>query len=166
MEGWTNALAIIGGGLSDYEVETGEYTPTSNIARPTISFANTHSTTPFFVGMWMHSQNTLTDNSRNYVFVFFDFYRYSGGDYVPGSPSSTTTLHYAKAYYSYTGSNGSVSNSTANITHNSDDTGSSSSAYSRYWVTESDFKPSSASTSRYWGNGKTFKWIAIWKKST
>lgn len=156
-------LAAAGGGLTGYEIETGTYTPSSNTARPTISFAKTHSTTPFFVGMWMHSQNTLTDNSRNYVFVFFDFYRYSGGDYVPGSPSSTTTLHYAKAYYSYTGSSGTVSNGGTNIQYNSDNTGASSASYSRYWVTESGFKPYTNSTSRYWGNGKTFKWIAIWK---
>ena len=165
MDGWTNALAIIGGGLSDYEVETGTYTPTSNIARPTISFAKTHDTTPFLVAMAMDSATNLTDNSRNYVFVFFDFYRMFGG-HIPGSASSTTTLHYAKAFYTYTGSNGSVSNAAINITYNSDNTGSSSTSYSRYWVTASEFKPYTNSSSRYWGNGKTFKWIAIWKKST
>lgn len=163
MEGWTNALAIIGGGLSGYEIETGAYTPSSNTVRPTISFSKTHDTTPFLVAMAMDSETNLTDNNRNYVFVFFDFYRLFG-TYIPGSASSTTTLHYAKAFYTYTGSSGSVSNSATNITYNSDNTGSSSSAYSRYWVTASDFKPYSNSSSRYWGSGKKFKWIAIWKK--
>ena len=156
-------LAAAGGGLTGYEIETGTYTPSSNTARPTISFAKTHTTTPFFVGMWMHSQNTLTDNSRNYVFAFFDFWRLSGGDYVPGSTSDTSQLHYAKAYYTYTSSSGSVTNSATNIRYNAGSSGDSSTLYSRYWVTESGFRPYTNSSSRYWASGKEFKWIAIWK---
>ena len=165
MEGWTNALAIIGGGLSDYEVETGEYTPTSNIARPTISFAKTHDTTPFLVAMVMTTLNSTTSNNRNYVWMYFDFYRLFGG-YIPGSPSNTGALQYGRVDYTYSTSNGSLTSTGAGINYNSDNPNAGGANYARYWATESAFMPSSASTSRYWGNGKTFKWIAVWKKST
>lgn len=160
-----DALTFLGGGLSDYEVETGEYTPSTGVVNLTINFAKTHDTTPFLVAMAMDSDTNLTDNNRNYVFVFFDYYRLFGG-YTPGSPSSTTTKHYARAFYSYSGSSGTISNGGANCTHNSDESGSSSSAYSRYFVNESKFMPYTGSGSRYWGSGKKYKWIAFWKKST
>ena len=158
-------LLAAAGGLTGWEIETGTYTPTSNAARPTISFAKTHDTTPVFVAMAMDSATTLTDNNRNYVWMYFDFYRLFGG-YIPGSPSNTGALQYGRVDYTYSTSNGSLTSAGAGINYNSDNPNAGGTNYARYWATESAFMPSSNSNSRYWGNGKTFKWIAIWKKST
>ena len=141
------------------EYETGTYTPTSDIARPTISFAKTHTTTPFLV-MMVETISTAysISNNSNVAFYFFDVYR----AFSEGYPYNTSTSYPAFAQYLYR-SNSTNAQSTSHIQYNSDNTGASSTAYSRYWVTESEFHPYSNSTSRYWRSGRTYKWYAIWK---
>ena len=152
---------VSGGGGSGLVYETGEYKPTSNASRPTISFANSHSETPFLVAMFDSSSASGITSSSNVVFVFYDPYRLTGG----GFPYSTSETRYAAIYYSYRSSSSFTSNS-AQVSYNSDNTGESSNAYSRYWVTASNFKPYSNSNSRYWRANRTYKWIAVWKPTT
>ena len=147
-----------GGGGTGYTYETGEYKPTSDAARPTISFANSHSTTPFFVAMYDTSAASGITASSNTVFVFWDMYRWGGG----GFPYSTSATRYAVAAYVYRSSNSSTLGS-VQIQYNSDNTSTSTSSYSRYWANTSDFHPYSNSTSRYWRSGRTYKWVAVWK---
>lgn len=154
-------INVAGGGGSGLEYETGTYTPTSNTARPTISFSNSHTTTPFLVAMSDTSTASGITSSSNTAFCFFDMYRLTGAGY----PYSTSATYYAIAYYTYRSSNAS-STSSVQCGYNSDNTGTSSSSYSRYWVTASNFHPYSNSSSRYWRNGRTYKWIAVWKPTT
>ena len=148
---------VAGGGGSGLTYEQGTYTPTSDIARPTISFANSHSTTPILVAMSdTSSYSSITSNS-NTAFIFFDMYRLTG----VGFPYSTSSQRYELAGYVYRSSSSSTG-VIAQVSYNSDNTGASQTTYSRYWVTESAFYPNSNSTSRYWRKNRSYKWIAVW----
>ena len=162
----TNLAQIIvnvAGGGSGLKYETGEYTPSSDIARPTITFSNSHTEAPVFV---LFSDMTRTAHSAtdsNYNFMYCDFYKLWGH----GIPYSASGFRYAVVYYSYRASSTtSVSSSGFLIPNNSDSTSSSSTSYPRYWVSPTDFHPYSASNSRYWRSGRTYKWIAVWKPTT
>lgn len=152
---------VSGGGGSGLVYETGEYKPTSDASRPTVSFANSHSETPFFVAMFDSSAASGITANSNTVFVFFDMYRLAGGGY----PYSNTATRYALALCLYRSSSSSTFASTQ-VSYNSDNTSDSSTSYSRYWVTASNFKPYSNSSSRYWRANRVYKWIAVWKPTT
>lgn len=125
---------------------------------PTITFANSHSTTPILVALVDSSAASGITSNSNVLFCFFDPYRCFGNGY----PYSTSATRYAVAYYSYRGSN-NTSSSGVLVTNNSDNTSSSSTAYSRYWATATNFHPYSNSSSRYFRANRDYKWIAIWK---
>ena len=149
------------GGGSGLEYEAGTYTPTSDIARPTISFTKTHSSTPALVVMSdVSSASTSTSNS-SVCFIFYDPYRLFGA----GFPYSTSSTRYGYAVYSYRSSS-SMSTSTSGFQYNSDNSESSGVTYPRYWADESGFHPYANSSSRYWRSGRTYKWMAVWKPST
>lgn len=147
------------GGGSGLTYETGTYTPTSNIARPTISFTNEHTKAPFCVIMVDSTGTSNTTTNTNWAFQFLDIYMLTG----KGIYYSSSSQRYAYAQYVYRASSEtSLSQTIFYCSNNSDNTASSSTSYPRYWVTNTDFKPSSNSTSRYWRSGRTYKWIAIW----
>lgn len=151
-----------GGGVTGLEYESGTYTPTSDIARPTISFSNTHSKPPVFIGMVREEDpdKPLVDTTANsnYAFGFIDYYQL-GGMII----SSSSSIKYAHVVWIYRGtSTTSTSNGAATCTYSSDNTGSSSSSYSRYWATETGFRPYSSSTSRYWRANMSYNWVAVW----
>lgn len=150
----------VAGGGGGLEYETGEYTPSSDIARPTITFSKTHSEAPVLV---LFSDQTGTGHNvtnSNYNFMFCDFYKLWGH----GIPYSSSGFRYAVAYYSYRGNSTSSISSAATIcSQNSSSTSASGTSYPRYWASPTDFHPSTNSTSRYWRAGRTYKWIAVWK---
>lgn len=152
---------VAGGGGSGLEYEQGTYTPTADAARPTISFSKTHTATPFLVAMVDTSSASGITSSSNTSFVFFDMYRLNGSGY----PYSTSATRYALAMYTYRSSSNSTLSSTQ-VQYNSDNTSSTSSSYSRYWVTASGFMPYSNSSTRYWRANRSYKWIAVWKPTS
>lgn len=151
---------VAGGGGGGLTYETGTYTPSEDIARPTIQWANTHSEAPILVAMSDVGEASSPSANSNVLFVYFDPYKIFGAGY----PYSTTS-RYAVAYYSYRTTNNTSSAATL-ITHNSDSTTASDKAYTRYWASPTDFHPYSNSTSRYWRGGRTYKWIAVWKPTS
>lgn len=151
-------LVVNVSGSSGLEYETGTYTPSSNTAQPTISFANSHSRPPVFVCISDTSSTSGITSSSNTSWSIIDYNRING----EGFPYSTSARRYGLVTYSYRGSN-STTVSSVQIQQTSDETGTSDNTYYRYWATSSAFKPSSTSNSRYWRNGRTYKWIAIWK---
>ena len=136
--------------------ETGTYTPASNVGRPTISFANSHTNPPIFLMMTDTTSGTPASNS-NVEFVFVDPYRAFGS----GFPNINNATIYATVFYPYIASS-TLSTGQSQISHNSDDTTDTSNSYVYYWVSNADFKPYSNSSSRYWRSGRTYKWIAVW----
>lgn len=154
--GGNDVVFTLGSGGLTYE--TGIYTPTSDIARPEILFANSHSEAPILVAMSDTSAASgITANSA-ILFCYYDPYKMFGS----GFPYSTSAARYAVAYYSYRTSSGAT-NAAVLITYNSDNTTDSSQTYPRYWASPTGFHPYVGSSSRYWRAGRTYKWVAVWK---
>lgn len=145
-----------GGGGTGLVYETGTYTPTADIARPTINFASTHATVPVFVGL-EDVDSTVPAQSSNQVFMYFNAQRFSGYGYRYNSQSTRAGL----AAYAYMGSANSAGG-TVLVRYPDTNATDTSTSYTRYWVTESGFSPYSNSTGRYWRSGRTYKWIAVW----
>ena len=137
--------------------ETGTYSPTSNIARPTISFSKTHTYLPFFIA-FVRTDTSTPAASRNINFIYYDPTRIGASS---GYMYASST-RYGFIFYVVTSSSGNGTTGNVQFSYPSSNTGSSSTSYPRYWVSASDFKPYSNSTSRYWASGETFKWIAVW----
>ena len=151
----TQGTASGGGGGLVYEA--GTYTPTEDVNRPTINFVNTHTEPPSFIEM-VREESEVYNPYENYRFTYHDWWRLLGE-----AASTSTTVYYAEVRYQYVTSSTSLSASGIVLPNSSDNTTDSNSNYPRYWANESWFKPSSNSNSRYWKNGRTYKWIAIWK---
>lgn len=150
----------VAGGGGGLEYETGEYTPDADIARPTITFSNTHSEAPVLVYMCDVTGTAHSATNSNYVFMYADPYKLWGHGY----PYSSSDYRYANVWACYRStSTSSLSMSGLTIAYNSDSTLSSPSSYPRYWASPTEFHPYSNSTSRYWRAGRTYKWIAVWK---
>lgn len=140
--------------------ETGTYTTSSDIARPSINFSGTYNDSPVLVAFYDATGTVHTTTNTNYVFVFFDSWKLFGQPY----PYSSSAFRYETAHYVYrTNNTSSLSASAYVIANNSDDSGDSDVTYAKYWVTNTGFHPYSNSTSRYWRSGRTYKWIAVWK---
>lgn len=141
------------------EYETGTWEPTSDIARGTISFANSHSAPPTAIFLADAEGTASSATNSNHMFVWFDVQRFTGH----GFPYSSSGFRYAAAYYSYRGSSTS-SISSAGYLCSQQTTSSSASGvtYPKYWANEREFHPYSNSTSRYWRAGRSYKWVAIW----
>lgn len=154
--------AISSGGGSGLEYETGTYTPSEDISRPTINFKKTHSKPPCFVSMYDCTGTTDKNTYTNVAFNFIDVYQLFNSSYPDGT---INPMRYGTAFYFYKGAvaGASLLTGTVHMTDNYTNAGSDKSLYSRYWTDESSFRPYSLSTSRYWRTTRTYKWIAIWK---
>ena len=146
---------VSGGGGSGLVYESGTYTPTEDIARPTISFTKSHTTLPIMVMMSDTSaQSTLTNNS-NLLWMIANPYTAFGQGY----PYSSSAWRYALVSYAYK----TTSNPTYNGLQISNSSSSSSSnANLGYYVATNGFYPLSNNNSRYWKANHTYKWIAVW----
>lgn len=157
----TQGTASGGGGGLVYE--TGTWTPTENVARPTISFSNAHTEPPAIVEMTDVSSSSTISTYSNVSMIYYDVYKLHGSGY----PYGTSSTYYGLSQYTYVASSvSSLSGSRTFITETSDYPDDSSVYYPRYWVTETEFHPYTNSTSRYWRAGRTYKWIAVWAPTT
>ena len=145
-----------GGGGGGLEFEEGTYEPAEDIARPTISFTDTHTDPPSMV-VFADATGTDTDAQSGYYFSFIDFTMFGGG--IAWASSSTT---YSYANWAYRTAS-SFSTGMQRCTTNQ---GEGTSSSSLYWATATAFKPYTNSDSRYWRAGRTYKWIAVWKPTT
>ena len=148
---------ISSGGGSGLEYEKGTWQPATDTTRGTITFSNTHTIAPAYFAI-VDATGNLNVATYSCLFLgFCDVYRIFGVGFF----YSSTEYRYAVANYSYRGSS-TTSNSTVLCSYNSDDPGSNSTSYPKYWATSTEFHPYSNSNSRYWRAGRTYKWIAIW----
>lgn len=146
------------GGL---EFETGTYTPTSDVAKPTISFANTHANPPVIIYLCDASEEDYVVDSWK-KFMWLDVYQMRNSPIPVGNGDN----NYATAYYSARTSSTALSNWSYDVKYPFSNEGSSTTSYYRYWVTNLGFSPSQSNTSRYYRAGRTYKWIAVWAPST
>ncbi len=160
IDAYATYISQISGGSSGLTYETGTYTPSENIATPTITFTNAHTEAPIYVGIFDTTDTTDQTTNTNYAWEYFDHYKMWG----TSLPYSSTGLRYAFIFYYYRStSTTATTTSWIQCSNNSDNTGDGDTNYPRYWVTETGFKPNSNSTARYWRASRTYKWIAIWK---
>lgn len=152
-----------GEGSSGLVYETGTYTTSSNVASPTITFANTYTTPPFCVIMADATNTYNSTSNRNFYWSFIEFNNILGADIYTGS----STHFYGMVMYRYrTTNSSSMTNSNVVLTTPLSDSSSSATNNARYYVNETGFTAYCGSTSRYWTSGRTYKWIAIWKPTT
>lgn len=155
---------VAGGGGSGLVYETGTYTPTSDAERPTIRFANSHTTAPFYILMSdaKNDYGTSGVTNTNMAFEYVDWWQVNGA----GMYYSSSTIYYGVANYWYRSSSANqITTNRTYFTHTSSEAGTANS-YPVYWATKSAFNPYSSSTSRYWRSGRTYKWIAVWAPTT
>ena len=153
-------VAGTGGGGGGLVYETGTYTPASDVAQPTINFANSHNSLPILIMFEDATGTYISTTNSNYLFAFLNYYGLTGEPTYPGS----TSLRYATVRHEYRGTSAtSFTLGGSNISAPPDVTGSNS-AYYNYWVTSTGFKPQTGSDSRYWRAGRTYKWIAVWDR--
>lgn len=147
-----------GGGGGGLVYESGTYTPASDVALPTINFANSHNNFPVFI-MLVDATGTYSGTTNsNYLFAFLNYFGLTGEPIY----ASSASLRYATVRYEYRGTSANALGSNgSNITHPPDETGSSLLYYNQ-WVTSTGFMPQTGSDSRYWRAGRTYKWIAVW----
>ena len=148
-----------GGGGSGLEYETGTYTPTTDVTRPTIEFATTHAKPPMFI-LFMVANTSEIATYSGAVFIYTDYYQLN----EVGVWYSSSALRYGYAYWvcRTTGSNAGSGGGSA-IQYPYTNAGNSSSAYARYFADESGFRPYIGSSNRYWRGGRSYTWIAVWK---
>lgn len=135
---------VSGGGGSGLVYESGTYSPSADIAQPTISFSNAHNSKPFLV---LISDTTGTAQSTDYSEVYWsyiDWYTLFSQNIIVGS------TYYYRRQGGYRGTPNSMNSTGANGTSNN-----------TTYVSSSSFKPSNG-TSYYWRSGRTYKWIAVW----
>lgn len=149
-------INVAGGGGGGLEYETGTFEPTSAIARPTISFTDTHTNRPFCVIIADVSESKATSRTNEYWYIVSWYDLFDTGVY-----GTATTQRYAYSQCGYMDSSTFSSNGN-NITGLSN----TSETEIGYWVTNTGFMPYSGSTSRYWRPERTYKWIAVWKPTT
>lgn len=153
-------VSVSGGGGLVYE--TGTWTPSEDVARPTINFTNTHSSMPIYVCL-SDSGNYYDTLNSNMNFMYCDY------SSIANSPiyASTTNLRYALVFYIYRGTSATgASQSYNHITNPVDDQSEGSNGYAKYWVKPDSFRPYTNSDSRFWRAGRTYKWIAVWAPTT
>lgn len=146
-------IVNVSGGGGGMVYETGTYTPTADIARPSISFANSHTDRPFVIA-FADSGTSITSTNYGYWWIIVSFYDALGF----AVPITSASSHYAVTRYCYKTSNGN-SNNGSTIGALSGTTAS----YMSYHMTNSEFMPYLGSSSRYWKKGRSYKWIAVWK---
>ena len=148
-----------GGGL---EYETGTWTPTEDVATYVISFANTHTEPPFFYIVSDATGTYSSATNTGYETLFVDWGHLFG---VPMYEEESTPK-YSEYRSRYKGSSDSLGGGGAMIGFPYTETTSQSSAYPRYFATETGIRAYASSTSRYWRAGRTYKWIAVWAPTT
>ena len=156
------ANAIVDVPLVGMNYETGIFTPTSNIAKPSIPFAQERNTNPFFVMMVdcsTSSASTLPTSSSGIMWCLYRPPSFIGDAIITRKSSSLIGYTYAIVDYMYTGSSNTT---TARVLI--DDTPTSVSL--DVFLTTSQFTPYMTSTSRYWRKDRTYKWIAVWDSTS
>lgn len=151
--------ASAGGGGGGLVYETGTFTPTEDIARPTIYFSGTHSKNPFFVGMF-DMVDELDLSYTNVINAFsFVYPHILWGKAIAGN------IYANKWGFVCSNTRDNNTGNAVNMTMllvNSERTSTNSNADVGYYVSPEWFKPRALYDTYKWKAGKTYQWIAIW----
>lgn len=150
-DGYSSVTVNVSGG-GGVEYETGTYTPTENIASPTINFVGTHQTAPSVAIMVDQSSTSLqnSDVTANFVFMLMNAYLLFGLN-IP-----VNTGNIGKVSYAIRSTSGTITQQGTLLSTTNAST----------FVSNTYIKPYTNSATRYWMAGRTYKWIAIWGTTT
>lgn len=152
----TLAELIVNVSGSTIEMESGTWTPSSDVARGDITFTKTHTKPPTFAVITCAGYPSA---SSNVAFAIIDTDALLGVDI----PYSSSAYRHALAVYTYRPSSGSNTSVTGyQVTYGATNTGSTSATYYRYYATATKFTPYTGSAQRYWRSGTTYTWKAYW----
>ena len=143
-----------GGGSTGLVYETGTWTPSADIANPTINFANAHTTLPIYVLIEDVSSSIASTNGVLFLAIINYSELYSPFYVAEGTP------WYARTQGAYKSS----SSATVNGFNITELTGTTTSALS-FFLSTTGVYPYLSST-RLFKAGRTYKWIAVWKPTT
>lgn len=129
--------------------ETGTWTPSEDIAQPTINFTNSHDSKPLCVLISDVTGTSQSTNNSELYWAYIDYYTAFGQQVIVGSNS-----FYARRQGSYRATTDSSSNS-----------GSNETSASTTYVSSTCFKPTNGAP-YYWRANRTYKWIAVWAPTT
>lgn len=149
---------VSGGGGSGLEYETGTFETSTDVNRPAISFAKTHTKPPSLIVMADIIVATAPVTDSVLCWDYEDTYQLFGS----GTLGSGTTIMYGRTHTQYR-SGTSTGNSRTIMQYDYTDTAREDAiSCTRYYARESAFYPYPSSTARYWRAGRTYKWIAVW----
>lgn len=154
----TKTAGSASGGGGGLEYETGTWTPSENVAKPTISFTNTHTERPIYVLM-SDTSETLYDSSSNSMLEWAIINWYDAFGF--GMRVGDNQTNYARVQAIYR-----TSSFAASTYNPSNLNGNSSTNDMGYFLTNTAFYPYTGSNTRYWTAGRTYKWIAVWAPTT
>lgn len=157
-------IEMSGGDSGIFDIETGEWTPESDVVRPTIPFANHHDKMPVFIAFQcMEDENKATPNTQ-WGMYYFDYYQF----FNPVIPTSTSANNYGIVSCAYRSKYGtSIMPLATSLARPSSDPTSTTMiiSYPRFYTSENEFYPNTGTTKdRYWKAGFHHKWIALWLK--
>lgn len=145
-----------------FDIETGEWTPESDVTKPTIPFANHHDKMPVFIAFQcMEKENTRTLYTQ-WDMYYFDYYQFFNS-FVPQEPTATNYGVVAHVYRHKSAT--TLSMDAVVFTKPSSDPRSTNDSFPRFCTSENEFYPNTGvTTGRYWKAGFKHKWIALWLK--
>lgn len=157
----TEILNLPSGGGVEYE--SGTYTPTSNVQRPTINFTNTHTTAPTII--ILEKVNDVPTLPEQLLFVYVDFEKLFGGPWIRITSNGNTPV-YVFAINSSQRLETQTVNGTAYCNVSSSNEGASGPTYPRWFATKTGFTPGAYSASTtYWATfvaNEQYEWKAYW----
>ena len=147
---------IATGIMQGVEVESGTWSPTSDVYKATLNFSKTHTVPPAAFLVYDVGATAATNNS-NILICGADFNALFDSNYDGGYYTSDGGIRAFKVnIYRYSGSDNS---SVSKFSTGRD--GSGESGY-RYYANESSINAMGSTSSYLWRRARTYKWIAIW----
>lgn len=148
-----------GGGL---EYESGTWTPSEDTLYAQISFARSHTTVPFFVGLSdVTDDGSTLDTGTMFVWSYFNVNDLFGIGIGYG-----TNVRYGNVSYVRLNTGSLMSTQSQILNTSSSDPADSSINNSRFNVTETGFKAYGNNSGTQWKSAGTYKWIAVWAPTT
>ena len=146
-----------------FDIETGEWTPESDVNKPTIPFANQHDKTPVFIAFQCVENENKETLSTQWGMYYFDYYQFFNS-VLPQSYNANGYVIVSYVYRDRSTSNLTVQNSM--LVDSPSNPVSALPQFPRFYTSENEFYPNTGSRQddRFWKAGFPHKWIALWLK--
>ena len=152
----TATVNVSGGGL-EYETNTIVYG--TNQTELTAQFSETHDKMPYIVTVVDVSGTYSSETYAPMCLVYFCYWDLLHATVLPAEGDNEYGMVFSR--HRGTGGNQLVTGG-IQLTHTSDDAGSSDYTYPKYWVTNTGITMHGITSSFSFKAGRTYRWTAIW----